>query len=367
MSSKVRPQPKFDGRALAAVLRETSQPLSLETVDIGPLQPHEVLVKLASSGICHTDLSVMAAPREGLTPIVLGHEGAGVVEHVGAAVETLSPGDHVAMSYEYCRDCDNCAAGLPVHCRNGNALNFVGVRLDGTSALSSNRRPVHAHFFGQSSWSTYAVASANNCVLVDADIPLRIVGPLGCCIQSGAGAVLKTLRPEPGSGIAIFGLGSVGLAALLAAVSAECSTVVAVDLSDARLATAGELGATHTINSSKTDAAQAIRDITGGRGVQYSVDCVGAGSVVRSALECLQSPGVCATVGFQGPGNEITIDQGHLLFGRSLVGVIEGDATPNSFVPEMIALYRRGKFPFDTARANICWWHLCVLMEIEFR
>jgi aryl-alcohol dehydrogenase len=234
-----------------------------------------------------------------------------------------------------------------MHCREFVALNLIGGRADGTTALSTQDGPVHGHFFGQSAWATYAVASSRNCVVVDADLPLEMLAPLGCGIQTGAGAVLNTLRPEPGSSIAIFGVGSVGLAALLAATTCGCSEIIAVDLADSRLAVAAELGATHTINASDTDVVQAIRDITGGLGAWYSVDCIGVQSAVRSALECLQSPGVCATVGFQGASNELTFDQGHLLFGRSLVGVIEGDAVPATFVAEMIEMYRSGAFPFD--------------------
>ena len=258
--------------ALAAVLREPDKALSLEKVDVGPLRPDEVLVRLVGSGICHTDLGVIAAPGEGQTPIVLGHEGSGVVERVGSAVDTLARGDHVVMSYDACWQCDNCSRGLPMHCREFIALNLIGGRADGTSALSAEGAPIHGHFFGQSAWATYAVASSRNCVRVETDLPLEILAPLGCGIQTGAGVVLKTLRPAPGSSIAIFGVGSVGLAALLTAVASECSQIIAVDLADSRLSFARELGATHTINASETNVAQAIREITGGLGTQYSVD-----------------------------------------------------------------------------------------------
>jgi aryl-alcohol dehydrogenase len=190
------------------------------------------------------------------------------------------------------------------------------------------------------------VANEQNCVRVARNLPLELLAPLGCGIQTGAGAVLNTLHPEEGSSIAIFGTGSVGLAALLGAVVAGCGTIIAVDIQPTRLAKATELGATHTINSAEEDVVERIREITGGTGAQYSVDCIGLADVVRSALECLQSPGVCATVGFQGIPNEISFDQGHLLFGRSLIGVIEGDAIPQEFVTRMIDLYQAGKFPF---------------------
>ncbi|SUA45752.1 Aryl-alcohol dehydrogenase [Nocardia africana] len=227
------------------------------------------------------------------------------------------------------------------------ALNLTGSRVDGTSPLSRNGEAVLGAWFGQSSWARHAVVTERNAIKVDDGVPLELLGPLGCGIQTGAGAVLNTLKPAPGSSIAIFGAGSVGLAALLAAKVADCGTIVAVDIQESRLAKAIELGATHTVNPSELDAAEAIRAITGGLGAQYSVDCIGFPNVVRSALECLQTPGICATVGFQGIPNEITIDHGQLLFGKSLIGVIEGDAVPSEFIPRMIELHKTGRFPFD--------------------
>jgi aryl-alcohol dehydrogenase len=334
-------------KTTAAVLLSASEPLEILELDIDEPRPDEVVVRLAGAGICHTDLGVIAQPGENQLPIVLGHEGAGVVEYVGTAVTGLGVGDHVVLSYNYCGACDNCRSGLPMHCRDFFGLNLVGTRIDGTSPLRRGGQPVLGHFFGQSSWATTAVTTERNCVKVDTDLPLELLGPLGCGIQTGAGAVLNTLAPEAGSSIAIFGVGSVGLAAVLGATVAECGTIVAVDIDDARLQRAAEFGATATVNSAHGDAAEQIRDLTGGRGVHYAVDCVGVGAVVRAALLCLQTPGVCASVGFQGLPNDVTIDQGHLLFGKSLIGVIEGDAIARSFVPQLLELFQAGRFPFD--------------------
>lgn len=331
----------------AAVLRSANGPLDLEQLDVGELASGEVLVRMVGVGICHTDLGVIAAPAEGQLPIVLGHEGSGIVAEVGPDVSSVSVGDRVALSYASCGRCDTCQAALPMHCREFIPRNLVGARVDGTTPFSVEGAPVLGSWFGQSSWATHSVTHERNCVVVGDDVPLQILGPLGCGIQTGAGAVLNTLAPEPGSSIAVFAVGSVGLAALLAAKAAGCATIVAVDIADARLERARELGATHTVNSSDQDPAEAIRQITGGLGAQYSVDCIGFPAVVRAALECLQTPGKCASVGFQGIPNEITLDQGHLLFGRSLVGVIEGDAVPQDFIPRLLALYRDGRFPFD--------------------
>lgn len=331
----------------AAVLRSSDSPLTLEKLHIDDLRPHEVLVRIVGSGICHTDLGVIAGQAPDQSPIVLGHEGSGIVDTVGSEVTTVAPGDHVVLSYNFCGECDNCVENnMPMHCRHFVELNLVGARIDGTTALTHGNEPIRGHFFGQSSWAAHAVANEQNCVKVPRNLPLELLGPLGCGIQTGAGAVLNTLHPEPGSSIVVFGVGSVGLAALLAAVAADCGTIIAVDIQQSRLEQATKLGATHTINSATEDVATRIHDITGG-GAQYSVDCIALPTVLQSALECLQSPGVCATVGFQGMSNQITIDQGHLLFGRTLVGVIEGDAIPAEFVTRMIELYQAGRFPFN--------------------
>lgn len=331
----------------AAVLRSTSSQLTIEELDIDALRPGEVLVRMVSAGICHTDLGVIASASAEQPSIVLGHEGAGVVSQVGSAVTTIAPGDHVVLSYNFCGVCDNCTAGLPMHCRQFMELNFSGARGDGTTPLHDDAGPILGAFFGQSSWSTHAVATERCCVKVDPELPLALLSPLGCGIQTGAGAVLNTLDPAPGSSIAIFGVGSVGLAAVLAAVAAGCSPIIAVDINDSALSKARQLGATHTVNSSSGDPAGLIRDLTDGRGVQYTVDCIALPSVARAAIESLQEPGICASVGFQGPSNDITVDQGHLLFGRTVIGVIEGDAVAATFIPRLLEMYRNGRFPFD--------------------
>ncbi|MFF7777102.1 NAD(P)-dependent alcohol dehydrogenase [Streptomyces tanashiensis] len=330
----------------AAVLRSTAAPLSIETIEVEAPRDDEVLVKVTASGICHTDLGVIATAEEGQLPIILGHEGSGVVEQVGAAVTDVAVGDHVVLSYAYCGVCTNCKSGTLVHCRDFMALNFGGARADGTTAYRAVGEPIHGHFFGQSSWSGRLITTPRNIVKVDPGLPLELLGPLGCGIQTGAGAVLNTLNPAPGSSLVVFAAGSVGLSAIMAAKVAGCSIIIAVDPQQSRRDLALELGATHAIDPTQENPVEAITGITDG-GADYSVDCIGFPAVVRQALECLASPGVCATVGFQGGENEITINQGHLLFGRSLVGVIEGDVDPHEFIPRMISLFQEGKFPID--------------------
>lgn len=333
-------------KTTAAVLRTAGAELSLEEVEIESPRPHEVLVRLVSSGVCHTDLGVIATAAPEQLPVVLGHEGAGVVEAVGDDVHGVEPGDHVVLSYNFCGSCDNCRDQVMVHCRDFVPLNLTGARLDGSSPLSRNGENVFGHFFGQSSFARRAIATEQNLVKVDKSLPLPLLGPLGCGVQTGAGAVLNTLAPEQGSSIVVFAAGSVGLSAVMAAAAAGCSPIIVIDPQPQRLHLARELGATHVINPEETDPVTAIREITG-TGARYSVECLGLPVVVRQALECLQSPGTCVSVGFQGMTNELTVDQGHLLFGRSLIGVIEGDSVPAKFIPRLIELYQKGRFPFD--------------------
>jgi aryl-alcohol dehydrogenase len=331
----------------AALLREVGAPLVIEEVELCAPQEGEVLVRMRGVGICHTDISTAQGSIPLPLPAVLGHEGSGIVEAVGPGVTSLAVGDHVALSFDYCGDCPQCSGGRPAYCELFGPLNYFGTRLDGSVTMRQGDEEVHGSYFGQSSFAAHAIADVRNAVKVPDDLPIELLGPLGCGLQTGAGSVLKVMAPKPGEGIIIFGLGAVGLGAVMAAKAAECSPIVVVDLNRDRLQLGTELGATHTINPRDTDDLLWTVQEMAAPGLHYSFDAVGAGPVIRQALESLRAPGHCVTVGFQGLENEITIDQGHLLVGRTLSGVIEGDAEPQSFIPEMIALYRAGKFPFD--------------------
>src|SRR3954467_7473802 len=330
----------------SALLRERSQPLSIEEVQATALEPDEVLVKIAGTGICHTDLSAIDGTVPFPLPAVFGHEGAGVVEAVGDAVTTVAVGDHVVLSFDSCRRCSACMSGHPAYCELFPALNYVGSRLDGSPTMQQGSDDVHGSWFGQSSFGTHAVASARNAVKVDQDLPLELLGPLGCGLLTGAVTVLNVLRPQPGQSIGVWGIGTVGLAAVMAANAAGCETIVAVDMNSDRLAIAKEFGATHVFDPTEhTDLVAEIGGQVGG--LDYTVDAVGLGSVIRLALETLRSPGTCATLGLKSLTNEITIDQGHLLLGRTLTGVIEGDADPHKLIPQLLSMWHDGSFPFD--------------------
>ncbi len=333
--------------ATAAVLREIDGPLLLEEVQLADLEEGEVLVRMKGVGICHTDVTAQDGTIPLPLPSVLGHEGSGIVEAVGPGVTTLAPGDAVALSFDHCRECEVCEDGHHAYCEMFAPLNYFGTRLDGTTTMRQGEEEVHGNWFGQSSFATYAIASARNAVKLPDDVPVELMGPLGCGFQTGAGAVINVLRPKAGQSIAIFGLGGVGLAAVMAAAALECGTIIAVDPNAARRELALELGATHAIDPTAT--ADLLWDVQmiAAPGVHGSLDAVGLAAVTRQALEVLRTPGHAVTVGFQGLEHEITIDQGHLLIGRRLSGVIEGDADPQAFIPQMIELYQAGKFPIE--------------------
>ena len=335
-------------RATAALLRELDAPMPLEEVELPEPAGSEVLVRIRGVGVCHTELTAHAGGVPLPLPAVLGHEGAGVVEAVGPDVTGVEPGDHVVLTFDSCGACPPCNSGHPAYCELFAPLNYFGTRLDGSATMRQDGSDVHGSWFGQSSFATYALASARNAVKVDATLPIELLGPLGCGLQTGAGAVFNVLRPRAGQSIAVFGIGTVGLAAVMAAKAAGCDPIVAVDVKPERLALARELGATHTFDpGASDDLVWDILAVAPGPGLDFSLEAVGAGAVVRQALEVLKSPGTCATLGLQALENEITIDQGHLLIGRTLTGVIEGDADPQRFIPELIALWRAGRFPFD--------------------
>lgn len=333
--------------ATAAVLEEVGAPLRLAEVEVSAPGEGEVLVRMRAVGICHTDISAQHGIFPVPLPAVLGHEGAGVIETVGPGVETLQVGDHVALSFDHCGECSKCSEGHPAYCDAFAPLNYFGTRLDGTVTMHRGDDEVYGNWFGQSSFATHAIASVHNAVKVPDDLPLELLGPLGCGFQTGAGSVLNVMEAKAGEGIIVFGLGAVGLGALMAAKAVGCDPIIGVDLNPDRLGVATELGATHAINPSETDDFLWTVQELAAPGLHYAFDAVGAATAIRQALESLRTAGHCVTVGFQGLEHEITIDQGHLLLGRRFSGVIEGDADPQTFIPRLIELYREGKFPFD--------------------
>jgi aryl-alcohol dehydrogenase len=332
----------------AAVVREEGKPLQIEQLRIGNPQPGEVLVRIVAVGVCHTDIIIRDAYYPVPFPVVLGHEGSGVVEAVGDGVTAVEPGDHVVLSYNSCGACKPCMTGHPGHCADFFAHNFGGCRKDGSTATCDQAGGVvHDHFFGQSSFGTYAMASQRNVVKVNKDAPLELLGPLGCGIQTGAGAVLSAMKVPAGASFAAFGSGAVGLSAVMAAKIAGATTIIAVDIAPNRLELALELGATHVINSKETDPVTAIQEITGG-GVDFTLESSGIPAVLRQAIDALGIMGTCGIVGAPRLGTEASFDVNFVMIpGKRIMGIVEGDAVPQVFIPQLIELHKQGRFPFD--------------------
>lgn len=328
----------------AAVLREKGQPFEVERLDIDDPRPDEILVRIVGTGVCHTDITVQSNPV--VMPVVLGHEGAGVVEKVGSRVRKVKPGDHVVMTFFSCGRCVNCQQGLPSYCVKSFGATFMGVRVDGSTTLKKKDERIHGCFFGQSSFASYAIGTERNVIKVRKDAPLELLGPLGCGIQTGAGSVINSLKAQVGSSIAVFGTGSVGLSAIIAAKVAGCFPIIGVDLNPERLILARELGATHTINAGKENPVQSITALVKG-GVDYTLEMVGHPEVLKQAFQSTRVKGTCGLVGGAPYGTEVTLDMNSLLFGRTISGFVEGDSVPDLFIPKMIDLYMDGRFPID--------------------
>jgi len=334
----------------AAVVFEQSGKFSIEELELSDPNDDEVLVRIVGVGICHTDLGArdqhLPIPPQRAFPGVFGHEGAGVVEKVGPRVSKVKPGDHVALSWDCCGACPSCKSGNDPYCQNFFLHNFNGARPDGTTTLQKGDQVIHGSFFSQSSFASFSLANERNVVKVREDVPLEIIGPLGCGVQTGAGAVMNTLQPRPGASIAVFGVGPVGMSAVLGAVVCGCSTIIAVDIIPDRLEMAKELGVTHTVNAGEVDPVEAIREITGG-GAEFTLECVGNPNVLRQAVDALPRLGICGLLGVVPPGTEVSLDMDLIMNGRTVRGIIEGDAIPDLFIPKLIELYSQGRFPFD--------------------
>ncbi|NMG53807.1 NAD(P)-dependent alcohol dehydrogenase [Aromatoleum aromaticum] len=327
----------------AAVTPAQGEDFTIEKVTLAPPRLNEVLVRVVATGVCHTD----AVARDlGISPypIVLGHEGSGIVEEIGENVTSLEVGDHVVMSFAHCGQCENCLTGHPTVCSRFNELNFGGRMEDGTCRLHQGDTELST-FFGQSSFGTHVVAHERNVVKVDKDVDLALLGPLGCGIQTGAGTVLNRLKPAFGTSIAVYGCGAVGLSAIMAAKIAGCQQIFAIDVHESRLQLAGELGATHVLNGKEVDVVKEIKEASMG-GTHYAVESTGVPPVVRQCLHALRPLGQAAIVGVT-PEMNIDVHNDLMAEGKSMIGVIEGDSVPRVFIPKLVEFFKAGKFPFD--------------------
>lgn len=330
----------------AAVVESGGAPFTLSDVELDEPGPHEAVVRMVATGLCHTDLGVASGALPFPLPGVLGHEGAGVVEAVGAAVTGVAPGDHVVLSFTSCGGCRDCRGGHPAYCATWLPLNLIGGRrADGTGTISRAGEDLGGHFFGQSSFAERALVDERSLVKVDPEVPLASIAPLGCGVQTGVGAVWNVLKPVTGSTVVVLGAGAVGLSAVMAAALTPATDIVAVDRVPERLALAGELGATHTIDATGTDLAAALADITGGRGADGVVETTGNVGVLRRGVDALAARGTLVVVGAPPFGTEVALDVNGLLGGKRVVGLTLGDAETQTFVPALVRLVKEGRLP----------------------
>jgi aryl-alcohol dehydrogenase len=332
----------------AAVARERKGDFRIETLDLEEPRDDEVLVRIEAVGLCHTDLGFRDIDTELTLPAVLGHEGAGIVERVGGAVSKVRPGDKVLLTFRSCGACDHCAGQHSAYCRRFPELNFAGRRSDGSKALRAGIEPVSSHFFGQSSFATHALAYERNLVRVDPALDSATYAPLGCGVQTGAGAIMRSLACEPGSSLLVIGGGTVGLSAAMAGVIRRCAHIIVIEPKAERRAMALELGATHAIDPAAGDVIAQVRAIVP-QGTEYALDTSGIVPAIQAAMGCLGARGVIGLV-----GSPASLDAvvplplvAAITFGFTIKGIIEGDSEPDSFIPELIDLHRQGLFPFD--------------------
>ncbi|KAG9520769.1 GroES-like protein, partial [Aureobasidium melanogenum] len=333
--------------ARALIVRELGGPFTFEDVIVDDIRPDEALVKIEASGICRTDLHCAAGHRPVQVPAVLGHEGAGTVLEVGENVTGIQPGDKVLLSYSICRVCKQCCSGNRAYCEKILALNFSGKREDGTSPLTlPDGKALFSNFFGQSSFSSLAVVNGASLVKVPSDTPSDLFATLGCSMETGIGAIFNTLDVQPESTVAVFGVGSLGLYAIMACKLRQAKEIIAIDIQPSRLELAKELGATATINSSEGDVAEQIRKICGTNGVERALDCSGVARIIETMIESLGTRGKACSVGSNAPGTRISIDvHKHFVKGTQYVGSHQGDSDPQKMAPMLLHEYSLGRLP----------------------
>ncbi|MDR2529909.1 MAG: NAD(P)-dependent alcohol dehydrogenase, partial [Oscillospiraceae bacterium] len=320
----------------AAITREKGK-FSMETVEISEPKTGEVLVKMVASGICHTDTAVIEQFLPVTFPMLAGHEGVGVVEKIGAGVKDLAPGDRVILTFPSCGVCDSCLESHPYACEDNFQLFFGGNYADGTKRITTEDGKEVGIMFGQGSFATYAIADQKNAIKVDVTVDeLKGLCSLGCGIQTGAGAVLNRMKPRAGSSIAVFGMGAVGLAGIMAAKIAGCSTIIAVHGRRGK-ELALEFGATHTLNGRDGDVAAKIKEITGGKGVNFALECAGTPDLVVTMLNSMAKEGTAILVSVTGE-TEVPIKLEPQIMNPSvtIAGAVEGCSSPKVFIPELV-------------------------------
>lgn len=337
-----RPRPYADTR-----------PLALEELELMPPGPGEVLVEIAAAGLCHSDLSVINGTRPWPIPLVLGHEAAGIVRETGAGISDLKTGDHVVFSFlPVCGRCTNCVSGRGWLCERGVLANRAGTLLTGACRFHHHDgRQLH-HHLGVSGFSQFTVAARESLVKIDSDLPLEIAVLFGCAVMTGVGAVVNTAKVSPGTSVAVFGLGGVGLAAILGARVAGASPIIAVDRLPAKLELARRCGATHTVDASQTDPVAAVRELTNG-GAETAIEAVGHEQVIVQAYGATRRGGKTIAIGLPHPSKQLTIPAVSLIAEeRQLLGSYMGSCVPQRDIPRFINLYRAGLLPVELLKSR---------------
>ena len=325
----------------------TSKPLAIEQVELDDPGYGEVLVRIAAAGLCHSDLSVIDGNRPRPTPMVLGHEAAGVVEKLGPGVDDLIVGDHVVMVFvPSCGHCLPCAEGRPALCEPGAAANGAGTLLSGQRRLHRNGADVH-HHLGVSAFGDHATVSRRSLVKVDKELPLEEAALFGCAVLTGVGAVINTAKVSAGTSVAVVGLGGVGLSSLLGALAVGARRIVAVDLSDDKLGLARQLGATDTFNPGNAGAIDEIKSATSG-GVEFAFEMAGSVRAMELAYKITRRGGTTVTAGLPPPDHTFALPQVNLVAEeRTVKGSYIGTCVPSRDLPRYIELYRRGRLAVD--------------------
>jgi len=333
----------------AAITPRNGASFEIANIDLDQPRLGEVLVEIAGVGICHTDIAAVHGQVPFSLPGVLGHEGAGIVLAIGEGVTKVVPGDHVVLTFDHCGTCANCGSGNPAYCLNFNPLNGAGVRVeDGSSAIHRDGEALSSFFFGQSSFSSHALARERNVVKISKDVPLALMGPLACGVQTGAGAIMRSLAVRRGSTLLVVGAGPVGMSAVLAGVIQGCSSIIVSEPHEVRRAMAIKLGATHVIDPIAQDLVTEVKAILP-EGVNYALDTTANEAVVSAVIECIA---VLGSIGLVGVASDplaklSTSLMGIMGRGITVRGIVEGDSDPDQFIPELVNLYKEGRFPFD--------------------
>jgi NDMA-dependent alcohol dehydrogenase len=335
-------------KARAAVLFEVGKRLEIREVEVQSPRAGEVLVRMAAGGVCHSDLHVMTGHLAAPLPAILGHEGSGVVAEVGPGVTSIRPGDHVIPLWRLsCGECEYCTGGRSALCPAGTQIRMTGRLLDGTSRFSVDGKEIK-HFAGVSSFAEYSVIPEKSALRIPPDFPLDRAALLGCAVITGVGAVINAARVSPGSSVAVFGAGGVGLNVVQGAALAGAEKIIAVDLLENKLDFARRFGATHTVNASGGKPVEQIRSLTGGRGVDYAFEVIGLPATIRQAYDSLAKRGVAVVVGVTPFETEVSVPVMSLVFEeRVLTGSVYGSSRPRIDIPKLIDLYHAGKLKLD--------------------